>query len=198
MTKELFLKQLRASLSGMNTEEIKDIMADFEEHFEAGKEDGRSEEEIAKLLGEPEIIANQLKVSAKIKKAETSRSVSNITRAVLATLGLGALNLIFVVGPYFGLVGVLFGLFGAGIGIFAAGFVSIIAGIIVWVSPGLVDQYVYLGMHPAAIIFLGVFVTCFGILFLIGCGYLTKWFYILTVKYLKLNLGVITGERESK
>lgn len=196
MNKETFIKKLKAGLVGLSKEEVDDVLSDYEEYFSSGLEEKRTEEDIAKSLGDPKAIAKQIKVTAKIKKAETNWSAGNITRAVLATAGLGLLNVIFILGPFMGLVGTLFGLFAAGIGMFAGGVVSFIVSIIMWSDPNFASNYVNMGAHPAAVLFLGISLACFGVLWTVGSGYLAKWFYILTVKYLKLNARVITGEKE--
>lgn len=196
MTKETFIKKLKGSLNGLPKEEIDEVISDYNEYFDSGLAEKRTEDDIAKSLGDPVTIAKQLKVTAKIKKAEDHWSAGNIMRAVLATAGLGMLNLIFVFGPFMGLVGTLIGLFATGIGLTAGGIAGSIVSIVAWSSPEFTNHYVTVGAHPAAVLFLSIFLACFGLLFTIGCGYLAKWFYIITVKYLKLNARVITGEKE--
>lgn len=196
MTKETFIKQLKTSLSGLPKAEIDEVVADYEEYFASGAAEKRSEEDIAKSLGDPTAIAKQIKVTAKIKKAEDHWSAGNIMRAVLATAGLGFLNLVFVFGPFMGLVGALIGLFATGIGLVAGGIASFVVSIVAWSSPEFISGYVNVGVHPAGAMLISIFMVSFGILFIIGCGYIAKWFYILTVKYLKLNVRVITGEKE--
>jgi len=196
MKKELFIKNLRSELTGIEIQEADEIVADYEEYFSAGIENGRSEEEIARSLGDPRVLAKQLRAESKVKRAEKNVSVSNILRAVLATAGLGLFNLIFISGPFFGLLGALLGLYAAGIAVFASGFASIVAGIFYWSNPEFFSQYAHIGVHPVVAILFGLSSACFGILFLIGCGYLTKLFFQGTVKYLKFNLKVIIGEKE--
>ena len=70
-------------------------------------ENGKTEEEIAFSLGDPRILAKQFSASYAVQRAESSTSVNNILRAVLAVVGLGFFNLVFVLGPFLGLVGVL-------------------------------------------------------------------------------------------
>jgi uncharacterized membrane protein len=43
------------------------------------------------------------------------------------------------------------------------------------------------------LVFIGVGLIAFGVLFIIGTGYLTKWFAWLTTKYLRFNMSIITG-----
>ena len=197
MTKKEYLKKLENALTGLPYSEIKDVLSDYEEHFDAGLSAGRSEDELTKSLGEPRNIAKQIKAVSKIEKAEKNVSVANIFRAILATAGLGFINLIFVVGPFMGLVGILIGMFCAAIGVISAGVVSTVASIVFTAAPNLaVNYFGEVGALPAAGIFFGIALACFGLLFIIGCGYAAKWFYLLTVQYLKFNARIITGEKE--
>ena len=57
MMRNEFIKRLKAGLKGMPQDAIDDIVADYEEHFEAGLAEGRSEEEVAAALGNPSRLA---------------------------------------------------------------------------------------------------------------------------------------------
>ncbi len=194
MTKKEYLKKLEGGLSGIPESDVKDIMADYEEHFSIGESEGRSEQELIESLGEPGTLGKQIKADYRIKKAEKNFSANNIVRAVFATAGLGFLNLVFVLGPFLGALGMLFGLMAGGITITSIGVVLSLSSLIAAFVP--VSQFTFSGMYPQAMIFFGISMASFGLLFLIGWGYLVKWFYILTVRYLKFNAKIITGERE--
>ena len=57
MTKTEFLQQLYNNLLPLTSEERKEIIQDFEEHFSIGLESGKSEEQICAELGSPESCA---------------------------------------------------------------------------------------------------------------------------------------------
>lgn len=59
MTKTEFLQELYNHLSSLSPAERDDILADFEEHFQAGAERGKSEEQICAELGNPYTCALQ-------------------------------------------------------------------------------------------------------------------------------------------
>lgn len=61
MKKKEFIEKLKSLLYGLPANEVKDILADYEEHFMAGMENGKSEEEIARALGNIEDIAQQFR-----------------------------------------------------------------------------------------------------------------------------------------
>lgn len=59
MTKFEFLQQLYDHLSSLPPSERDDIVADFEEHFQVGEEQGKTEEQICTELGNPYACALQ-------------------------------------------------------------------------------------------------------------------------------------------
>lgn len=201
MDKSTFLKRLDERLRFLADAERKDILYDYEEHISAAMENGESEEEAISKLGSPELIARQYTVSKVIKNAETNRTSGNILRAVLASLGLGFLNLVFVVGPFFGLLGVLIGIYAVAFG-FAVSGVAIAGVGLFGLFGGDLGLFLHLGqaisynsdVFSVGLLGLGVFFGAIGGLIGIGSAWLTKWFYKGTLEYLKLNLRVIKGE----
>lgn len=59
MTKTEFLQQLYNHLLPLAAAERDEIIADFEEHFQAGAESGKTEEQICEELGSPQSCAQQ-------------------------------------------------------------------------------------------------------------------------------------------
>lgn len=59
MTKTEFLQQLYNHLMSLTPSERDDIISDFEEHFTAGLENGKTEEQICEELGDPYTCALQ-------------------------------------------------------------------------------------------------------------------------------------------
>ena len=59
MTKQEFLQHLNVHLQPLPAAEREDILADFEEHFQAGAESGKTEEQICAELGNPYTCALQ-------------------------------------------------------------------------------------------------------------------------------------------
>ena len=201
MNKKEFMKRLEERLKFLADSERKDILFDYEDHFNAAMENGESEEAIVKALGSPEIIARQYRMSRVIQKAETDKSSGNLIRAVLATMGLGFLNLVFVIGPFFGIVGILIGLFGIAFALIVTGVV--LAGVgLVGLLGGDIMPYIHTGMNISfdsgyiGLVFagFGVCIGAIGGLFGIGSIELSKLFYDLTVKYLKFNVKLINWD----
>ncbi|MCD4669175.1 MAG: DUF1700 domain-containing protein [Actinomycetia bacterium] len=190
MNKEEFVDSLSKYLRGIPEDEKQDIISDFDEHFEMGKKEGRTEENISESLGNPKALANQLKASVTVERAEKETTTVNITRAVFASLGLGFFNLVFVLGPFLGIAGVLAGLFAAAIGITAGG----ITGLLGTIFAPLFPEYFNMIINPAVGIFASIGLICFGVLFFIGDMYLSRALFRLFIKYIKFNARIVTGK----
>ena len=191
MNKKEFLGRLSELIKDIPEEEKKDILFDYEEHFRIGLEKGRKEEEIAASLGDPKVIAKQSRASCILREAEKTTSASNIVRAIFAAVGLGFFNLVIVLGPAIGLIGILVALFAAAFAITVSG-----AAVLLGTLLGPVFAWnVYIPFAAVVSIPLGIGLTALGLLSIIGTFYLTKFFYKLSISYLKMNLQIITNRR---
>lgn len=192
MNKKEFLNKLSKYLRGIPRDEEKDIISDFEEHFEMGKKEGRAEEDIAKSLGNPKALANQLKAGLLAERAEKETTAANITRAVFASLGLGFFNIVFVLGPFLGIAGVLVGLFATAIGTAAGGITGLLGTIFFPLFP----EYFNMVINPAVGIFASIGLICFGVLFFIGDMYLARVLFRLFIRYIKFNARIVIGKEK--
>lgn len=188
VNKEQYLRNLRRMLGRMREDDRNEILYDYEEHFRIGTENGKTEEEIAESLGDVKTIARQFIADYSVKQAEENTSAGNILKAVFAAGALGFFNLIFVLGPFIGLVGVLVGLFAAAFGLSIGGFAALVGVIISPLFPSFINLN---GVDIGFILFSSAGVMALGLLFLIGVFYLAKFLYKGTVRYLKWNIEVI-------
>ena len=189
-TEQEFTRILRSRLvDTLSPEELNDIISDYTEHFRIGKIEGRSEEDLFRSLGSPEDIAREIRATRLVKKAEDVRSCRNILHAVLATLGLGLFNLVFVLIPFIILMLLLFVIFIVGI---AFTFCGPVAGIFALLQLAGLPAFA-IWLSPAAGIFFSIGITTLGLLLVIGDLFLAQFFYHIGIRYLKWNIGVITG-----
>lgn len=181
MNEKQFLMKLNNAIKGLPSDERQDILNDYEEHFSMGKEEGKTEEEIAAALGIPNKIAKELLAMYHLEKAETHVSTGNMLRAVWAGIGLGFLNLIIVLGPFIALIGVVL-----------AGWVTGLAFII---SPLLVpvNLLIYPGTFEPFDLFSTIILCGLGLFIVIGMYYLTKVLTNVFVRYLKFNTSLVKG-----
>lgn len=190
MTKKEFLTQLREELVGYDQSEVAELIKDYEQHFEDGVKEKRSEAEIAEKLGDPRLIAKEYKTAALVKKAEEKPTVLNVSRALLAFIGMGFFNLVFVFGPYMGALGLLFGGVVTAFAMVVTGFTGIGMALL---SPFLTA--VEWGTSPIAAFFYSIATVCFGMLLAIGMVQVIRWFFSVTLSYIKFNLSIVTGSK---
>jgi len=189
-TEEEYTRILRGRLEGtLPGEELNDIISDYSDHFRIGKSDGRSEEELYRSLGSPEDVAREIRATHLVKKAEDDKTCGNIFHAVLATLGLGLFNLVFVLVPFIILVLLLLVVFVVGILFTVLGPVALVYSLLQILG---IPAFA-IWQSPVAGVFFSIGITTLGLLFVIGDYYLARFFYHIGIRYLKWNIGVITG-----
>lgn len=121
MTRTEFIDRLRRGLTGLPPATIADFVADYEAHFSDAAEAGRNEAEVAAALGNPDRLARELRAEAGVKSWETAQTPSSAVGAIIAILGLGALDILVLLPILGGVIGTLIGIFSAAIGLFIAG-----------------------------------------------------------------------------
>lgn len=143
----------------------------------------RSEEEIARSLGSPRQLARELLTAYHLEQAETRATAGNVARALWAVIGLSFFNLVFVLGPFLGLVGILL-----------AGWAT---GLALVVSPLAFLANASLGLLPAGDLLHDFFVSLAlagtGILIVIGMLYVTRLCTRIFVGYLRFNAKLVMG-----
>lgn len=121
MTRAEFIARLRSGLVGMPAPAAAEIVADYEAHFTDAAASGRAEADVAQALGDPVRLARELKAEAGIQRWRQEQSPSAATGAILAVLGLGAIDILFLLPFILGVLGTLFGMMIAAIGVFIGG-----------------------------------------------------------------------------
>lgn len=181
MKKDDFLRELRMLIRKIPEHDQAEILEDLEEYFTDGLLDGKAEEEITASLGSPKVLARDLLAAHHLEKAETTKTSGNVLRAMWAVLGLGFFNLVFVLGPFIGLVGVLIGGWAASIGFIAAPLLVLV-------------NYV---LYPDTFEWFDVFASSafcgLGLFIAIGMFTVTKLFKSGFIRYLKFNMRLVKG-----
>jgi uncharacterized membrane protein len=121
MTRAEFIVRLRRGLAGLPVTAIADIVADHEAHFADAQDAGRSEAETAAALGDPDRLARELRAEAGLKQWEEKKNPSNALAAIIGLIGLGALDVMFLLPLLMGVLGALFGMLVAVVAVFVAG-----------------------------------------------------------------------------
>ncbi|AZS19718.1 MULTISPECIES: DUF1700 domain-containing protein [unclassified Caulobacter] len=121
MTRAEFITRLRRGLSGLPATTIADIVADHEAHFADAQAAGRTEAEVAAALGDPDRLARELRAEAGLKQWEEKKSPSNAMAAIIALIGLGAIDVMFLLPLLMGVLATLFGFLVAVVTLFVSG-----------------------------------------------------------------------------
>lgn len=181
MNEQQFLTELEHSLKKVPKDERSDMVHDYEEHFSLGREEGKSEEEIARALGSPQKIAKEFLAMYHLEKAKSHKSAGNVFRAVWAGIGIGFFNLIIVLGPFI-----------AAVSIVAAGW---IIGITFVASPALalINNALFLQTMEWFQFFFSLFACGVGIFILMGMLALTRKVIEWFMRYLKFNTSLVKG-----
>ena len=184
MNKEEFMKQLTEHLHGLPSNERAEILTDYEEYFEIGLHDGKTEQEIALGLGSPKIIAKELVLNTSIAKVEHNLSMTNVLRIIGLTIGLSFLNFLLIVGPMIAIASILFAGWLASI--------TMIAAPIIQLAEIMFDHNSFYLFE----IFVSISACGLGLLLFIGMYHLSKFSMRLIIRYCKWNISIVKG-RES-
>ena len=182
MNKKEFMEKLDNALTGIPKNEKKEVMRDYEDHFSIRLEKGRTEEEIAKSLGDPSSIAKSITAEYTITRAKREPSITNIFRAIITVTGLGLFNLIFVLVPLIIAVVLLFAAY-----VVAAVFIAVPFLMLV----DLASVTILSGDTPTWMVGIGLHII--GDILLVVLLYVTKGFYKLILAYLRMNVKIIRG-----
>lgn len=97
MTKTEFLQELYNHLLSLSPTERDDILADFEEHFQAGAERGKSEEQICAELGNPYTCALQYLRTAQGAQPQPAAQPNGQTPPQCGTQPVRRVNLLWAI-----------------------------------------------------------------------------------------------------
>lgn len=181
MNRKHYMSMLNESLKNLRHDERQDILQDFEEHFDVGIEEGKTEEEIAASLGSPQQIAKELMADYFIHKAEVSFTAGNMIRAAWASVSLGIFNFAIVLGPFLALIALVFGGWMIGISFLTAPILV------------LINLVIYPASFHFFDFFLSITLSGLGILISIGMMYVTRMMFKGFVKYLRFNIKLVKG-----
>jgi len=180
MNRYEYLKELEHLLKTLPVQERAEILADFEEHFDIGAEQGKAETEIAASLGSPQQIAKEMLATRHVESARSHATTGNVLRATWAVIGLSFFNLVFVLGPFLGIVGVL-------IGGWAASIAFICAPLLILFDILFFNAYSHFNL------FASIFLSGAGILLGIAMLYASRFIKRQFVRYLNMNASFVKG-----
>ncbi len=177
VNKETYLRELARYLKSLPKLEQDEILGDYEAHFEHAAYRGRSEEETARGLGQPKLIAREVLAQLQVRKAGISPTLATVTKAALATAALGTINLVLVLVPFLGSLFLLGCCYLLALALLGSPVIMLIQhGLTVSLLSDLFLMLGYIGL---------------GIILILGLFQLTKWYFRQTVRYLNYNLQMV-------
>ncbi len=198
MDKEQFLDQLERSLKNLPETEIREILEDYRMHFREGAAEGRDEEKIARMLGNPVDIGRMFRADFMVEQAEQSATFRNVAGAIMAVIGLGFFNILFVVGPVLGIFIVLSVAWLFTLLLAILSLTVIVIAIIYLLFPSGFFVGGMFSISPVlGAVFLGIGGLSLSGILGIGMGLLTRFCFRLLTTYLKFNLEMIQKRRIS-
>ncbi len=112
MTKAEYLKELENRIQRLPQKERAEILADYQEHFEMGLANGKSEAEICTSLGTPRSVAQSILMNSLVEEARTAPTIRGrgeaVFRMFLLILVLAPFNFLVLIGPFLILFALLF------------------------------------------------------------------------------------------
>lgn len=181
-----FMSKLESSLlSKVPKEDRREMLYDYEEHFQVGMTNGKSKDELIAELGDPHVIARDLLSDYRGGRMEKVQSPSpSKPRAIIAAISLALFNLIFIIGP-------LSGIFGAYIALCGVSFGLSLMPIFILGSYFLGYSYENFAVN----FFASLTVLSLGLLMGIGMIAIGKVFLRLMRSYIKFNIKIVKGEK---
>jgi uncharacterized membrane protein len=204
-----YIAELRSHLARLPETERSDILRDQEEFFREAVLSGRTEADVIGSLGDPKLLARTLIAESAVaagenafRRGETAPAsacggaaaslgtqVNATLRAFFAIITLAPFNLIFVLGPFLGLMGCLFAAWVVGGVLLLCGVIAIF-----FVTSEMTGVGASIWAHTASV-FLGLGITCFSVAFLMVMTFVTSKIAQLTVRYLRWNLDLISERK---
>ena len=178
-----FLRRMEKALRGIGADEREEILADFREHFAIGLAAGKTAQQVAQQLGDPEQLARMYAAMGATKKARTSKRPGDAMRMIGAMVTYKLGGGILMGSLYFGCVCALVVLLAAAAAISAGGLGCIGLAVVEWVLG-------FLGYGFAAL-FTGIILGAAGILGWLGTVWLWKksFGYLPTVAHRMMRSG---------
>lgn len=84
MNEEQYLSELEQLLMDVKVKDRLDILRDVSEYFTSGRLEGRSDEEMARELGEPSVLASELLASVDVEESISTRPAAVVKSSVVA------------------------------------------------------------------------------------------------------------------
>lgn len=184
MTRRDFMLKLDGALARLKPEERREILADFEEHFTGGLAGGKSEEEVARDLGDPVALAAQY--TEGLPELPKPIKASGVAAGILATIALLIFDAIIAIPILCTLLAIWVSLWAVVVCFLAVGLALMVAPFVSWLLlPTL--------LSGVGVFLLGIAFLALSVLSGIGMAYVSKWFFKGVAAYVMAHVRIIKG-----
>lgn len=170
-----YLQSLEQELRDVPEPLRREWLADYAEHFRIAMENGQPEADICQELGDPRVIARELRMNNRFEQAQKNGSLMQLMRALLVGTSLGVFNLLFILAPFLGVAAAIIAMWAVD------GMLLLIPLYFVWES---VFGELYSGLSGLAMALIAIGL---GLVLLVIMKVLTRWFVRGTIRYLQAN-----------
>lgn len=194
MNKKEYLYKLSETLKSIPESEKQDILYDYNEYFENGALEGRSEEEISKSLGNPEQV---------LESFDFEKPKNVFSKKLVACSALVMFNILFIIGPLACALLFLLILFTGSVAVTVAGSMMVLEPVFQLVIPHyfifepfvklLIPQFEIIPASGIVYALVGIITAASGIATMVLSAYFAKLFHNGVLWYLKLNLDIVNG-----
>ncbi|WP_413290759.1 DUF1700 domain-containing protein [Bdellovibrio sp. HCB337] len=190
MNQQDYLKSLKIELEKRNVGNVEEIIADYKEHFAHALEAGKTDDEVIRKLGLPDLIAQAHETEAMIKKVKAEDAgipwgtvINSIGRLFI----IAPFNFIFLFIPAVIIISLVFA------GWSVSGAIAAVALALFGVVPGVVTSGGTL-WAMIAVIFTSLGILGLAVMGLIVMYSLTKFLALAVINYLQWNLKFILAK----
>lgn len=190
MSRQEFMNRLKRALADLPESERQELLADYEEHFDIGLAEGLTADQISEKLGNPAQIGRSASMEALLGTEQSGSRARKVGRALFASTSLGFFNVLFIIGPYAGLVAAMLGLWSGAAALALSGLAAIVMLVIGQVFPALIATD---GLNWLLVIFAGIGTSALGVLACVGMWKLSQLFLGMTRRYVLFNVRLAKG-----
>ena len=188
MNEKQFLRELERSLAPLPKDQREEILNDYRAHFFEGQERGKSEEDLAKALGEPKRLARTFIADYHLQEIQNPRAGQALStrayhflRASVVLISIFAFNFFFMLWPVLAIAFMLFIGFSLAAAAIVAGGAALLFSM--WEAFSLTLS---LAAH-LTLIFYSISLFTGALLFGLSLVSLSRLFMIGLLRYIKLN-----------
>jgi uncharacterized membrane protein len=182
LSRNEFLQTLESLLHAVPEMDRREMLYDYEEHFQIGVENGKSLNELTEELGDPYTIARDILADYHGAKLIPEKKKRGVGKKLFIGFGMFLFNVLFIAAPVVALFAVVISFW--------------LVALVLTLSPFVLITSSFLGYSYesfAVNFFVSLTLLSLGMLLGIGMINVTKYFYRVMIRYGRFNVRVVRG-----